>query len=83
MTPQELKRRVTERGSLFFSKNNMKWSGDTMRNYGVRAQPRTVERLSGGVAVVWELYRRKPVNQGLYQSAFFDITTFEQVFPKF
>lgn len=47
--------------SLFFSKSNMKFFGDTMSNYGVRDCGDT-----------WELYRKQPVKYGLQDSHFFN-----------
>ena len=80
MTPSGLKRLHEEAhpNSLFFSRENMRFAGDTMRNYGVRA----VCVLDAGRTRVaaWELYRKKPVKNGLQQSAYFDQTTFKRVF---
>lgn len=90
MTPSELKNRVgcSRHDGHFFSRGNMRFAGDTMRNYGVRSatisalgqtivggryQPETVE--------VWELYRKRPVKHGLSSSAYFDKQTFTQRFP--
>jgi hypothetical protein len=83
MTPSELKRNV-ERGAdgHFFTRNNMKFAGDTMRNYGVRAKPVTIETYSYGEVQCWELYRKKPVKHGLADSAYFDIKTFAEHFKK-
>lgn len=64
--------------SKFFTRDNMKFAGDTMANYGVRSA--TVTNLQGEQVEVWELYRRKPVKYGLQKSAYFDKLTFSQVF---
>ena len=53
----------------FFTRNNMKFAGDTMKNYGVR-----------DTGSNWELYRRCPVKHGLNSSAYFDKVTFKQVY---
>ena len=82
-----LESRDTE--SHYFSRENMRFAGDTMKNYGVRKvsilanfdesgkyHPEGIER------EVWELYRRRPVKHGLQSSAYFDPVTFNQVFRK-
>lgn len=68
MTKYELKRAVEARGSLFFTRNNMAFSGDTMANYGTRVT--TILTHDGKVPVI-ELYRRRPVKHGLSSSAYF------------
>lgn len=67
MTPSELKRQYESAhpNGLFFSRNNMKFLGDTMSNYGVR-----------DAGSHWELYRKKPVKQGVRNSMYFDKITF-------
>jgi hypothetical protein len=77
MTPSELKYQVELAGKepFFFSRDTMKFFGDTMKNYGV------VTSTVNGVEV-WELYRKKPVKHGLRSSAFFDKETFARVFPR-
>ena len=70
MTVTELKQHVEQgSNSYFFSRDTMRFFGDTMRNYGVR---------SG--AGVWELFRRQPVKHGLQDSAYFNKYTFDRVF---
>ncbi len=79
MTPSELKHHVANGSdSLFFSRDSMKFAGDTMRNYGVRAA--TINTIHG-TAEVWELYRKHPVKHGLHASAYFDRVTFSRVYP--
>ena len=75
MTPSELKISILAHNpdSHFFDRKTMQFFGDTMRNYGVRKAE--IE----GVAV-WELYRKRPVKQGLKSSAFFRVSDFQQVF---
>ena len=77
MTPSELKSHV-EQGPdrYFFTRETMRFFGDSMRNYGVRdgGTIRTVE--------VWELYRKNPVKQGLTGSAYFCKATFKRVFKE-
>ena len=67
MTPSELKRQyeIAHPDGLFFSRNNMKFLGDTMSNYGVR-----------DAGTHWELYRKRPVKAGVRNSMYFDKDTF-------
>ena len=91
MTPSELKYSVekTRHDSLFFSGQNMKFAGDTMRNYGVRSADVVTNYdadgnyISGDSITVacWELYRKCPVKHGLKGSVYFCKTTFNRVFP--
>lgn len=78
MTVAELKEKVEGLKSPFFSRNNMRFSGDTLGNYGVRPKPVTLHCSAGDVALVWELYRRRPVKHGLQAPAFFCADTFHQ-----
>lgn len=77
MTPSELKASVIEHNpeSHYFDRNTMKFFGDTMRNYGVRTA------LVKDNVECWELYRKRPVNNGLHGSVYFDKITFKRVFP--
>lgn len=79
MTSSELRHEIeTKRpDSRFFSLNNMRFSGDTMKNYGVRG-PMEIETRYGKV-VAYELYRRKPVKHGVCEAAYFNAITLEQV----
>ena len=65
--------------SMYFARENMKFFGDTMRNYGVR-QPRKIVDIMGEERMAYELYRKRPVKNGLARSAFFDSETLLQVF---
>lgn len=69
MSPSELKyqHELHHPNSFFFSRNTMKFFGDTMKNYGVRS-----------VGDYYELYRKKPVNGNLINSHYFHKQTFEQ-----
>lgn len=89
MNASELKYKVDPTGSRFFSRESMKFFGDTMRNYGVCSA--TIQTnydesdnwVENGVMVeVWELYRKHPVKHGLKSSAYFSKKTFERVYPK-
>lgn len=78
MNSSELKFNVEQNdpGTLFFSRNNMKFGGDTMRNYGVcTAKIMT----ANGEVEAWELYRRRPTRKGLTGSVFFCKKTFQRV----
>lgn len=83
LTPSDLKYRVEGARAefRFFIRQNMKFSGDTMGNYGVRRHPVVVQTLHGPY-LAWELYRKRPVKCGLQASAFFDVQTMAQVFEK-
>lgn len=82
MTPSELKRLVETAGHEphFFTHRTMRFFGDTMRNYGVRAAPVTFKGYSGETLTAWELHRKRPVKHGLKDSAYFDTVTFERRF---
>jgi hypothetical protein len=92
MTPSELKYKVEQRHDrFFFTRETMRFFGDTMRNYGVR---------DGGTIPyhwddegnhysetphdieVWELYRKHPVKHGLKDSAYFNKKTFRRIFKE-
>ena len=64
--------------SMFFARENMKFFGDTMGNYGVR-QPRKIVDIMGDERIAYELYRKQPVKHGLSKSHFFDAETLTQV----
>ena len=51
--------------SYYFTRNSMRFFGDTMRNYGVKTHEN-----------FYELYRKHPVKHGLNNSAYFDKTSF-------
>jgi hypothetical protein len=80
MTPAQLKQAVANRGteSYFFSRENMRFAGDTMSNYGVRS---VTIQTNAGPADCWELYRKRPVKHGMRQSAFFRKDTLCQTWP--
>lgn len=82
MTPSELKYHVenTKGERFFFTRDTMKFFGDTMRNYGVRAQPVEVLNNLGETVKCWELYRKHPVKHGVKDSAFFAVDDYRRVF---
>jgi hypothetical protein len=81
-TASDLKQFVEASGHdpHFFTRETMKFFGDTMRNYGIR-QPKAVTLYDGCTVQAYELFRRRPVKHGLRASAWFNAETFERVFP--
>jgi hypothetical protein len=81
MTASELRRQYERHNpqGLFFSKNNMRFAGDTMSNYYVPAKTVKIRRINGGIFTCYELQRRKAVKGGNNSSAYFDIVTFDNV----
>jgi hypothetical protein len=82
MTTTELKYNVeqNQNESFFFTRETMKFFGDTMRNYGVRKAVVDTHTTEG--VEVYELYRRRPVKYNNQDSAYFDRVTFDRVFAK-
>ena len=74
MTPSQLKAKILETGEqpYFFTRETMRFFGDTMANFGVR-------RAEHEGTLCWELYRKRPVKHGLRGSFFFNQSTFERV----
>jgi hypothetical protein len=81
MNKHELKRQLDLRGSRFFSRENMKFVGDTMRNYHVSAKPVDVPNKDGDMVACWELRRIHPVKHGFKGSAYFRLDNLEQEWP--
>lgn len=54
--------------SHFFDRKTMKFFGDTMKNFGVKRWKNC-----------YELYRRRPVEHGLYKSFYFELDTLKQI----
>ena len=67
-----LKDALDAKGSPFFSRKSMSFSGDTMRNYGAR-----LVTVNGRELIC--LYRINPVKHGLAVSTYFDPVTFTRV----
>ena len=80
MNASELKYQVENHGHdrYFFTRDTMKFFGDTMRNYGVRKT--IIKTYSGNMVDVWELYRKRPVKFNNKSSAYFNCETFAQEF---
>ncbi len=89
MTPAELKYHVEQgQDRFFFTRETMRFFGDTMRNYGVRdggAIPYHWDDEGNNynetlhMIEVWELYRKHPVKHGLSSSAYFAKTNYRRV----
>ena len=81
MNASELKTRVEAAGTspYYFTRKTMRFAGDTMRNYGVRGPLPFITNMGESVQV-YELFRRKPVKNGLRLSAFFRADTFARTF---
>lgn len=80
MTPSELKTLTNETEPYFFTRDTMKFFGDTMKNYGVCSS--TVDTYNEKNVDCWVLYRKRPVKHGLHSSAYFNKKTFKRVFVK-
>ena len=80
MTPSELKEKTAETSPEYFTRQTMKFFGDTMKNYGVCSA--VVDTYTQEKVDCWELYRKRPVKHGLQSSAYFDKITFERVYLK-
>lgn len=76
ITKSELKANVEATGSLFFTRNSMKFFGDTMTNYGVR---KTTIIKDDQEIEAYELYRKQAVKHGLKSSVYFDVVTFKRL----
>lgn len=83
MTPSELKRAVEAAGQerYFFTRDSMKFFGDTMSNYGCRAVT-LEETYTGNNVDCWELYRKRATSKGQTRSAYFNRASFKQEFTK-
>ena len=80
MTPSELKQLTSETAPYFFTRKTMKFFGDTMKNYGVCSA--VINTPSEDNVEVWELYRKRPVKNGLQSSAYFRKDNFNKTFKK-
>ena len=89
MNVSELKYQV-EQGEdrFFFTRDTMRFFGDTMKNYGVRdggTLPYHWDDTGNHYSEeprtieVWELFRKRPVKHGLTDSAYFDKRTFKHI----
>lgn len=90
MNASQLRNAIETTGheSHFFDRETMRFFGDSMSNFGVRAvtvlaMGDTVNPDSGKYEMqsvdAWEIYRRHPVKHGLKGSHFFDRNTFKKL----
>jgi|KBSMisStandDraft_5_1062788.scaffolds.fasta_scaffold1183956_3 hypothetical protein len=81
MTPALLRANVEAAGRepYFFTRESMRFFGDTMANYAVTREPVTFKTYSGETVTAWELRRKRPVKHGLRAPAYFDVETFRKV----
>ncbi len=80
MKISELKYKVQETGSFFFTRKTMAFFGDTMANYGVISV--IINTHFQKNVKCWELYRKKTVKHGLNASAYFNQETFKREFKE-
>lgn len=82
-TASDLKYRVEQSGNCphFFTRQTMKFFGDTMRNYYVPRGTFMIKTHSGKEIRCFKLGRRSPVKHGLQSPTFFNCRTFERVLP--
>lgn len=80
MTPAQLRaeHEAAHPESLFFSRGNMRFAGDTMSNFAVASEPVAFTTYSGETVTCWELYRKRPVKHGLRGSFWFNCETFRR-----
>lgn len=90
MTPSELKYHVEQSNddSKFFSRENMKFAGDTMKNFGVHQNVVPVGvTYENGICTefksvkVWELYRKNATRKGFGGSFYFNRVDYTRVYP--
>jgi LSD1 subclass zinc finger protein len=81
ITPSKLKALILAKypDNLFFSHDNMRFAGDTMKNFGVRSVMLLVE---GEEVPHWELYRKQPTSKGAKLSNFFNKETLKRYSTK-
>lgn len=74
MTPSQLRYHIEQTGQepYFFTRETMRFFGDTMANFGCR-------KATHKGTLCWELYRKRPVKHGLRGSFFFDQQSFGRV----
>lgn len=81
MTASELKYRHEENfpDSLFFSRNNMKFAGDTMANFAVLPDTCEIVTPSGNIHTCYELIRKRKTSKGFSGTFYFDVETFQRI----
>lgn len=74
-----LKTRVEKTGSYFFTRDTMKFFGDTMSNYTVHGYTVMVKRRNGEQVECYMLKRKRAVKHGMKDPAFFCVNTAERI----
>jgi hypothetical protein len=82
MTISELKARVEDTGSLFFTRSTMKFFGDTMRNFSCGTKPIEIVDFYGAKRQVYAIWRKKATKIGTDRVYYFDAETFKRVSPQ-
>jgi hypothetical protein len=82
MTASELRYQIERAGTCkhYFTRQTMRFHGDTMRNYGV-CSAKVDSWFEEGIDC-WELYRKKPVKHGIWESAYFRKDSYKRVHRK-
>jgi hypothetical protein len=78
MTPSQLKAHVDATGSYYFSRETLRFFGDTMRNFAVYG-PKDVTQRDGTKVKAWQLWRKRATKLAAGHVAYFDTTTYEHV----
>lgn len=81
MTASELKYhyQLANPNGHFFDRKTMRFFGDTMGNYGVRANTVNVKEFDGNVVECYVLYRRRATKHGLTKDAYFSVSDFSKI----
>lgn len=64
--------------SLFFTRRNMAFAGDTMGNFAVAADPVEFVTHSGDAVTCWHLYRKRTTPKGLSGGFYFNCQTWRR-----
>jgi hypothetical protein len=87
MTIHDIKYRHEQAGGHFFSRENMRAMGDTMRNFGCSSKPVEITHHDGTTSLAYRVWRKnpvRPIGAGPYSGGtyYFDATTFRQTFSR-
>jgi len=77
MNKSELIDKVNQTGSYFFSKDNLRFFGDSRSNYYLSRKIHDVNGVN-----CYKLSRRKAVNGGLKAPAYFDVDSFKKIIKR-
>jgi hypothetical protein len=64
--------------SLFFSRDSMRFAGDTMANFAVAADPVEFVTHSGDAVTCWQLYRKRTTAKGFSGAFYFNCETWKR-----